>query len=169
MFWLSVVSVPDKNWFCFLISSSVHIRKMTQKSEVTEDVFLISCLWMAIEKPACFLNLLQSSDNKSTPSISAVFLFDSKKDDKEQIPGSENKTLFEVNQTSLLCDWTRFWFWDQRVGLSRVITMESTMKLQVMISTVSSMLLKGSHGATSRASCREWDTVRSEWEATVKR
>lgn len=39
-----------------------------------------------------------------------------------------------------------------------VITMESTMKLQVMISTVSSMLLKGSHGATSRASCRQRDT-----------
>lgn len=31
------------------------------------------------------------------------------------------------------------------------------MKLQVMISTVSNMLLKGSHGATSRASCREQD------------
>lgn len=44
----------------------------------------------------------------------------------------------------------------------RVSTMESTMKLQVMISTVSKMLLKGSHGATSRASCAEWETVRSE-------
>lgn len=34
-----------------------------------------------------------------------------------------------------------------------MITMESTKKLQAMISAVSTMLLKGLHGATSKASC----------------
>lgn len=36
-----------------------------------------------------------------------------------------------------------------------VITMESTKKLQAMISAVSTMLLKGLHGATSKANCGE--------------
>lgn len=62
----------------------------------------------------------------------------------------KNKILFKTNRhtcfkSSPSCD------------RHRIITMESTMKLQVMISTVSNMLLKGSHGATSRASCREQD------------
>lgn len=39
-----------------------------------------------------------------------------------------------------------------------VITMESTKKLQAMISAVSIMLLNGLHGATSMASCSEEDT-----------
>ncbi len=38
-----------------------------------------------------------------------------------------------------------------------IITMESTKKLQAMISAVSTMLLKGLHGATSKANYREQD------------
>ena len=38
------------------------------------------------------------------------------------------------------------------------VTIESTRKLQAMISAVSTMLLKGLHGATSRANYRETDT-----------
>lgn len=40
-----------------------------------------------------------------------------------------------------------------------IITMESTKKLQAMISVVSTMLLKGLHGATSMANYREQDMV----------
>lgn len=48
--------------------------------------------------------------------------------------------------------------WDLLSRVSSKLTMESTRKLHVMISAVSTMLLKGLHGATSKASCREQDT-----------
>ena len=43
---------------------------------------------------------------------------------------------------------TSLFIWDL---LPHIITIESTKKLQVMISAVSKMLLKGLHGATSMA------------------
>lgn len=51
-------------------------------------------------------------------------------------------------------------------SISNIITIESTKKLQAMISAVSTMLLKGLHGATSIASYRKQD-INSEGQNTT--
>lgn len=117
-------------------------------------VFVVSCLWMAMKETAPFPILLftisKAVSQVTIHQIQLYFYSIIRMLIKSRFHTRKNKTLFQINwhkcfKSSPSCDWRR------------IITMESTMKLQVMISTVSNMLLKGSHGATSRASCREQD------------
>lgn len=117
-------------------------------------VFVVSCLWMAMEETAHFPILLftisKPVSQVTIHQIQLYFYSIIQMLIKSRFHTRKNKTLFKTNRhkcfkSSPSCDRHTF------------ITMESTMKLQVMISTVSNMLLKGSHGATSRASCREQD------------
>lgn len=117
-------------------------------------VFVVSCLWMAMEETAHFPILLftisKPVSQVTIHQIQLYFYSIIQMLIKSRFHTRKNKTLFKTNRhkcfkSSPSCD------------RHKIITMESTMKLQVMISTVSNMLLKGSHGATSRASCREQD------------
>lgn len=82
-------------YFNFRFFNYVHIRKKrTNNNKGILVVFVVSCIWMAIEETARFpinKKLLtiskqsQSSHNKSTKSNSNVFLFYNKDADKEQI------------------------------------------------------------------------------------